>query len=72
MVVASLCEGKTFLVVEVGAVGARVGEPLLAVRAFIRLFSTVYPDVFFEVMFVLERFATLRTLKFSGVRTLTR
>lgn len=49
----------------VTAVGSGVAESLLAVWTLERFLSTVYPDMFFQVVLELECLATLRTLELA-------
>ena len=62
---------EAFLGGGVGGVGARVGEPLVAVLALERLLPRVDPLVLLQVMLELESFATMRALELSEVRAIS-
>ena len=51
-----------------GGVGARVGEPLVAVLALKRLLPSVDPLVLLQVMLELESLAAVATFEFTQVR----
>ena len=59
---------EAFLGRGVGGVGARVGEPLVAVLALERLLPRVDPLVLLQVMLELESLAAVATFEFSQVR----